>query len=73
LIQNNSTSCQYNITNNSLSINPNKKSILQIYQQNIQGKKWKTDKNANFLYPDLPHVHASRGLGCFTSLEIAFP
>jgi len=66
-------SIQYSKYRNSISINPNTKSTLQIYHQNIQGMKWKTDEITNFLYPDFPHVHASRGLGCFTSLEIAVP
>jgi hypothetical protein len=29
---------------------------LQIYHQNIQGLKWKTNAIINFLYPDLPHI-----------------
>jgi len=35
--------------------------------------KWKTDEITNFVYPYVPHVYASRGLGSFTSLEMAFP
>ena len=73
LNQTNSTSCQSNIPNNIISINPNTKGILQIYHRNIQGLKWKTDDITNSLYTDFPHVHASRGLGCCTSLEIVSP
>jgi hypothetical protein len=69
----NSISCQSVIPNNRISINPNTTGILQIYHQNIQGLKWKTDKITYFLYPDLPHVHASRHIGCGTSLEIVSP
>jgi exonuclease III len=46
-----STSGQSNIKNKFVS-----KSIFQIYHQNIQGIKWKTDEILDFLSPALPHV-----------------
>jgi hypothetical protein len=49
--QTTSNSGQSNIKNKFIS-----KSILQIYHQNIQGIKWKTDEILNFISPALPHV-----------------
>jgi len=37
---------------------------LQIYHQNIQGLKWKTNAIINFLYPDLSHTL------CFTEHDL---
>jgi hypothetical protein len=45
------TSGQSNIKTKFLS-----KNVLQIYHQNIQGIKLKTDEILGFLYPALPHV-----------------
>jgi exonuclease III len=49
--QTTSNSGQCNIKNKFIS-----KSVLQIYHQNIQGIKWKTDEILDFLSPALPHV-----------------
>jgi hypothetical protein len=46
-----STPGQSDVKSSSLS-----KSVLQIYQQNIQGIKWKSDMILDFLYPLFPHV-----------------
>ena len=46
-----STPGHSNVKSSSIS-----KSILQIYYQNIQGIKWKSDEILNFFYPVLPHV-----------------
>ena len=46
-----STPGQSNVKSSSIS-----KSVLQIYQQNIQGIKWKSDMILDFLYPLFPHV-----------------
>jgi len=32
------------------------KSFLQIYEQNIQGIKWKSDEILDFFYPYFPHL-----------------
>lgn len=32
------------------------KSVLQIYQQNTQGIKWKSDEILDFFYPVFPHL-----------------
>jgi hypothetical protein len=46
-----STPGQSNIKSSSVS-----KSVLQIYHQNIQGIKWKSDEILDFCYPFFPHV-----------------
>jgi len=46
-----STPGQSNVKHSSIS-----KSVLQIYHQNIQDIKWKSDEILDFFYPVFPHV-----------------
>jgi len=39
--------------------------ILQIYQQNIQGLRWKSSDELNFLHPNLSHIL------CFTEYHLS--
>jgi hypothetical protein len=51
MMNNISTPGQSNVKFSSIS-----KSVLQIYHQNIQSIKWKSDEIVDFFYPVFPHV-----------------